>query len=108
MSVELADLAVSVRSVLLQMLIRKRARGLAVLSCTSADFKTTVKPKSFFMPCLRTETRDVARALNSLARESLHLLGSLDGPALTDFLQDYFCGDDPNDSPGNEYSMYFH
>ena len=55
-----------------------------------------------------SKDRDAAHALNSLVRESLYLLGSSDGPALTDFLQDYFCGDDPNDTPGNEYSMYFH
>ena len=42
-----------------------------------------------------------ARALNSFARESFDLLGGSDGPALADFLQDYFCGEDPaNESPG--------
>ena len=106
MSVVLADLAISVRSALLRTLIRKRARGLAGLSCTCADFQDDGKAKTFL--CAMSKDRDAARALNSLARESLHLLGSSDGPALTDFLQDYFCGDDPNDSPGNEYSVYFH
>ena len=41
------------------------------------------------------------RALNSLAHESLDLLGGADGLALSDFLHEYFCGDDPPyDSPG--------
>lgn len=39
--------------------------------------------------------REAAHALNSLARESFDLLGSADGPTLSDFLQEYFCGDDP-------------
>ena len=39
--------------------------------------------------------REAARTLNCLAQESLDFLGSADGPALADFLQDYFCGDDP-------------
>ena len=43
-----------------------------------------------------------ARALSRCSRESLHFLGSSDGPALANFLEDYFCGDDPaNESPGN-------
>ena len=51
--------------------------------------------------------REAARALNCLAREPPNFLGSADGPALADFLQDYFCGDDPvNDSQGK--SMYFY
>ena len=44
--------------------------------------------------------REAARALNSFARESFDLLGGSDGPALADFLQDYFCGEDANESPG--------
>ena len=45
--------------------------------------------------------REAARALNCLARESLDYFGRTDGPALADFLQDYFCGDDPAyESPG--------
>ena len=45
--------------------------------------------------------REAARALNCLARESLGYFGRADGPALADFLQDYFCGDDPAyESPG--------
>ena len=95
MSVELADLAVSVRSALLRTLIRKRAQAHCpqLYLCGLQD---DGKAKTFL--CAMSKDRDAARALNSLARESLHLLGSLDGPALTDFLQDYFCGDDPNDS----------
>ena len=46
--------------------------------------------------------RETARALNSLAREGLAYLGSADGPALTDFVHEFFCGADPAyDSPGN-------
>ena len=45
--------------------------------------------------------RDAAHALNSLAHKSFDLLESADGPALSDFLQEYFCGYDPAyDSPG--------
>ena len=42
-------------------------------------------------------------ALNSLTREGLAYLGSADGPALTHFIHEFFCGDDPAyayDSPG--------
>ena len=47
-----------------------------------------------------SKDREAARALNSLAREPMDLLGSTDGAALSDFL-DYFCGDDPsNESQG--------
>ena len=45
--------------------------------------------------------REGARALNSLTREGLAYLGSADGPALTDFIHEFFCGDDPAyNSPG--------
>ena len=45
--------------------------------------------------------REAAHTLNCLARESLGYFGRTDGPALADFLQDYFCGDDPAyESPG--------
>ena len=50
--------------------------------------------------CRRRETEG-ARALNSLTREGLAYLGSGDDPALTDFIHEFFCGDDPAyDSPG--------
>ena len=40
--------------------------------------------------------------MNSLARDGLALLGSTESFTLTDFLQDYYGGDDPgNDSPGD-------
>ena len=45
--------------------------------------------------------REAARALNSLARDGLALLGTSDGSALTDFLHEFFAGEDPgNESPG--------
>ena len=44
--------------------------------------------------------KEAARFLNSLARESRALLGSCDGSALSEFISDYFCGDDPIDSDG--------
>ena len=48
-----------------------------------------------------SKDREAARALNTLARDGFALLGSSDSSALTDFLQDYFGGDDPgNESPG--------
>ena len=44
---------------------------------------------------------EATRTLNRLARESLHFLGSANSSAFDDFLEPYFCGDDPaNDSPG--------
>ena len=47
--------------------------------------------------------RKAAHALNYLARESLGYFGRTDGPALADFLQDYFCGDDPAYEPPGKY-----
>ena len=44
--------------------------------------------------------RDAARLLNSLAREGRTVLASSDGSALSEFISDYFCGDDPFDSDG--------
>ena len=44
--------------------------------------------------------KEAARLLNSFARESRALLGSCDGTALTEFISDYFCGDDHIDSDG--------
>ena len=41
--------------------------------------------------------RYAASALNCLSLESFHFLGNSDGSALADFLQGYFCGDDPTD-----------
>ena len=45
--------------------------------------------------------KEAARLLNSLAIESRAIFRSSDSSAFTDFLQDYFCEDDPsNESPG--------
>ena len=38
--------------------------------------------------------KDAARAINRFASEGYDLLGTSDGPALQNFLEDYFCGDD--------------
>ena len=47
-----------------------------------------------------SKDREAARALNSLARDGLALLGTSDSSALTDFLHEFFAGDDPgNESP---------
>ena len=43
-------------------------------------------------------SKEVARAINRLAREGLDLLRSLDGSALFDFVEEYLCGDDPDDN----------
>ena len=42
-------------------------------------------------PFVMSKARDTAHALNTLFRE---------GPALSDFVQEFFCGDDPIDSDG--------
>ena len=44
-----------------------------------------------------SSSKEVARAINRLAREGLDLLGSSDGSALFDFVEEYLCGDDPDD-----------
>ena len=45
--------------------------------------------------------REAAHTLNSLARDSLALFGTSDGSALTDFLHEFFAGEEPgNESPG--------
>ena len=38
-----------------------------------------------------------ASTVNRLVKDGYDLLGSSDGPALMNFLEDYFCGDDPDD-----------
>ena len=52
-----------------------------------------------------SNARDAARALNSFFREGQDLFGSCDGPALSDFVQEFFCGDDPVDSDG-EWNVF--
>ena len=47
-----------------------------------------------------SKARDTARALNTSFREGHDFFGSCDGPALSDFVQEFFCGDDPIDSDG--------
>ena len=42
-------------------------------------------------------SKETAIAINRLAREGFDLLGSSDGSALLDFVEEYLCGDDPND-----------
>jgi hypothetical protein len=44
--------------------------------------------------------REAARVLNNLFWEGHNLFGSSDGPALSNFVQELFCGDDPIDSDG--------
>ena len=46
-----------------------------------------------------SSSKEAARAINRLAREGFDLLGSSDGSALLDFVEEYLCGDDPD---GNE------
>ena len=45
-----------------------------------------------------SSSKEVARAINRFAREGLDLLGSSDGSALFDFVEEYLCGDDPDDN----------
>ena len=47
-----------------------------------------------------SNARDAACALNTLFREGHDLLGDCDGPALSDFVHKFFCGDDPVDGDG--------
>ena len=51
-------------------------------------------------PFAMSNARDAACALNSLFQEGHDLFGSSDGPALSDFVQEFFSGDDPIDSDG--------
>ena len=55
---------------------------------------------SFLLLFTMSNDIEAPRALNGFARESRALLGSCDGPALSEFIHDYFCGDDPIDSNG--------
>ena len=90
---------VSVWSSLLRTLITVTRRTRSLLACTCFEGSSLKTVKTCFVHTMTD--RDAARALNSLARESLDLLGSADGPALSDFLHEYFCGDDPAyDAPG--------
>ena len=41
-------------------------------------------------------SKEVARAINRFAREGLGLLRSSDGSAVFDFVEEYLCGDDPD------------
>ena len=47
-----------------------------------------------------SNARDATRALNTLFREGHDLFGDCNGPALSDFVHEFFCGDDPVDSDG--------
>ena len=92
----------SVRSSLLGMLIGKRARGKAYLQLWTRQ----LLDRSFlFRPCCPTFSfryvkRQVARALNNLVGEGRALFGSSDSHALSEFVAEYLCGDDPLDSDG--------
>ena len=44
--------------------------------------------------------REVTRAPNSFVREGRALFGDCDSHALSDFVTEYLCGDDPIDSDG--------
>ena len=57
---------------------------------------------SFLLGFLLTMSndREVARSLNALVRESRALFGDCDSHALTEFVTEYLCGDDPIDSDG--------
>ena len=65
--------------------VRARARCTGICSCHSTDSS-----------CFKMSTsQDAARAINRFASEGYDLLGTSDGPALQNFLEDYFCGNDP-------------
>ena len=71
---------------------RARENGTCTLYCLEDGLSRSLS----FELC-----REAARALNSLARDGLALLGTSDGSALTDFLHEFFAGEDPgNESPG--------
>ena len=71
-----------------------RANGTCTLYCLGLPLLIT-----FFGAMSRD--KEAARALNSLARDGVTLLGTSDGSALTDFLHEFFAGEDPgNESPG--------
>ena len=44
-----------------------------------------------------SSSKEAARAINRLAREGFDLLGTSDGSALFDFVEEYLCGDNPDD-----------
>ena len=45
-----------------------------------------------------SSSKEAAQAINRLAREGFDLLGTSDGSALFDFVEEYLCGDDPDNS----------
>ena len=44
-----------------------------------------------------SSSKETARTINRLARKGFDLLGTSDGSALLDFVEEYRCGDDPDD-----------
>ena len=51
-----------------------------------------------------SSSKEVARAINCFARECLDLLGSSDGSTLFGFVEEYLCGDDPDDNEDDLFS----
>ena len=49
-------------------------------------------------------SKEAARAMNRLAREGFDLLGTSDGSALFKFVEEYLCGDNPDDYEDDLYS----
>ncbi|MCG8623672.1 MAG: hypothetical protein MJE68_16975 [Proteobacteria bacterium] len=49
-----------------------------------------------------SNARDAACALNTLFRKGQDLFGGCNGPALSDFVHELFCGNDSVDSDGKK------
>ena len=49
----------------------------------------------------------VARAIRYMGREDFDLVGDNDRPALMELVEDYFCGDDPEESSSGKPWMGF-
>ena len=86
----------SVRRLLLRTLIgRVQAykRGRGILAGTAG----THSEKQISLSHVYTQRNCLS---DRFAREGYDLLGSSDGPALLDFLEEFFCGDDPDNDDG--------
>ena len=50
--------------------------------------------------------RAVARAVNRLGDDDFELFGPADRPAFFELLEEYFCGDDPNEIDSGECACF--
>ena len=90
----------SVRRALLGMPITKCAQVLAAVNIWQSS-------RSISLSFALLNAIDAARTLNTLFWEDHNLFGGCDGPALSNFVQEFFCGDD-GDGKWNVLTTYLY